>query len=104
MCDIKEKFKEYQQNLSSDFLGYKDVSDFFYHKFMEISPVDDDKEIRKGFEKLNTQIEFLSIDNNNIIFNLIEELCLMHTEKSFRSGFSIGMKVAMELQNLMKTK
>ena len=72
------------------------VLDQLYQAYAE-SPESDPLEIREGFRKLDELLGSLSLDDNNIVFNLCCSLCTAYERKAFIAGLQYGAHLMTEL-------
>lgn len=72
------------------------VLDQLYQAYAE-SRESDPLEIREGFRKLDELLESLSLDDNNIVFNLCCSLCTAYERKAFIAGLQYGAHLMTEL-------
>ena len=72
------------------------VLDQLYQAYAE-SHESDPLEIREGFRKLDELLGSLSLDDNNIVFNLCCSLCTAYERKAFIAGLQYGAHLMTEL-------
>ena len=98
MDKIAEKLKAYIDTYPLD-PGDSDcetVLDQLYQAYAE-SHESDPLEIREGFRKLDELLGSLSLDDNNIVFNLCCSLCTAYERKAFIAGLQYGAHLMTEL-------
>lgn len=98
MDKIAEKLKAYIDTHPFD-PGDSDcetVLDQLYQAYAE-SHESDPLEIREGFRKLDELLGSLSLDDNNIVFNLCCSLCTAYERKAFIAGLQYGAHLMTEL-------
>ena len=74
----------------------EDVLDSLYNLVSESDPIDSPL-IREKYRQLNSQIEMLTIEQNNAVFGTTVEICQEAERLAFRRGFSMGFHLAQEL-------
>ena len=98
MDKIAQRLKVYIDTHPID-LGDGDcetVLDQLYQAYAE-SHESDPLEIREGFRKLDELLGSLSLDDNNIVFNLCCSLCTAYERKAFIAGLQYGAHLMTEL-------
>ena len=98
MDKIDQRLKVYIETHPID-LGDSEcetVLDQLYQAYAE-SHESDPPEIREGFRKLDELLGSLSLDDNNIVFNLCCSLCTAYERKAFIAGLQYGAHLMTEL-------
>ena len=72
------------------------VLDQLYQVYAE-SHESDPPEIRNGFKELDDLLDSLSLDDNNVVWNLCCQLCTAYEHKAFLDGLQYGACIIFEL-------
>ena len=96
---IAKRFKEYIQNTECDFKDDRvsSVIDFLGTAYAEIQE-EDTQEIKAGFAALDSCLKDISLDDNNAVFGLVCNLCVLCEERAFKDGLQLGAYLVLELQ------
>ena len=73
------------------------VLDQLYQAYAE-SHESDPPEIRNGFKELDDLLCALSLNDNNVVWNLCCQLCTAYEHKAFRDGLHYGAHLMQELK------
>ncbi len=101
MNGITEKFQDFADGLSPDFIGACSLQALLYSCYAEDNPLEDDA-IREDFKHLETELHTLSLSDNNRLFYIITSLCEKYAQNGFHAGFEIGFKFAGEIAPLLQ--
>ena len=91
-----EKLKEQLAENLLDFGGAESVVDLLYQTYTEFNPINN-QEIRDGFERLRSHFPDMDLQNFDVVFVTVSELCAEHERLAFAEGFGLGMKLLQEL-------
>lgn len=96
---IAKKFKEYIEKNSLDFKddGAASVIDFLGTAYAD-NQDEDSPEIKSCFSVLDSYLKDISLDENNAVFGLVCNLCVLCEERAFKDGLQIGAYLILELQ------
>ena len=82
--------------------GYDDANsllEMLLYYYTTANPVDN-AVIRCQFRDLNDILRNLTVDENDAVFSLTEELCIAYTRQAFLDGIHVGMRLFTELEGL----
>ena len=96
---IAKRFKEYVEENSLDFQDDRvsSVIDFLGTAYADTHDVDP-QEIKEGFAALDGYLKDISLDENNAVFALVCNLCVLCEERAFKDGLQLGAYLMLELQ------
>ena len=72
------------------------ILDFIHYTYMEYNPIHTDS-IRSHFNELNPIMDQLSLEQADLLFHHICDLCQEFEKEAFRDGLYTGAKLATEL-------
>ena len=67
--------------------------------YIESNPIENDV-IRTAFDKADSILSKLSLEDNNCVFNLVLGLCMEYEQNAFAHGVSVGIHLMAELNAL----
>lgn len=79
--------------------GYRDVDsilEMFYCFYAEHNPMHNDK-IHALFYTLNSELSHLNLQENDLVFDAISDLCAEYQRLAFVEGIRAGARLYMEL-------
>ena len=96
---IVKKLKEYIEKNSLDFRDDRvsSVIDFLGVAYAD-NHDEDPQEIKESFAALDSCLKDISLDENNEVFSLVCNLCVLCEERAFKDGLQLGAYLILELQ------
>ena len=96
---IAKKFKEYIEKNSLDFRDDRvsSVIDFLGSAYAD-NHDEDPQKIKESFASLDSYLKDISLDENNAVFGLVCNLCVLCEERAFKDGLQLGAYLMLELQ------
>ena len=91
-----EKLKQQLAQNPPDFGGAESVIDLLYLIYTEFNPINN-QEIRDGFERLRNHFPDMDLQDFDVIFVTVSELCTEHERLAFIEGFRLGITLSQEL-------
>ena len=101
MKKLREKFNSYMEQLKPDFIGETSLEELLFQCCTQNHPLED-SQMREDFKVLEAELQHLSLDENNHVFNLMMALCEKYARSGFYSGFEVGVKFLGEIGPLMR--
>lgn len=86
-----------QQSPCFDYDDANSLLEMLYYCYTSVNPVENNK-IRSQFEKMDTVLSQLSLEDNDAVFLLTVNLCGDYQKQAFLAGVHVGMRLFTELQ------
>jgi len=93
-----KKLKNYIDQQTPDY-GYGDIStllEMLYNCYTTYNPINSER-IRHCLAQQDKILSQLTLEENDQIFSITGELCLLHERQAFLEGIRVGVRLTIEL-------
>ena len=80
-------------------VGIDSILEFLFWNYTEYNPIYNET-IRGEFRALDDLFSYLKPQQEDKVFDVINDLCLEHQQLAFREGFRVGLRMAEELKEI----